>query len=128
MTGLGLFPQGYVGADIVKTVSRLLRRSVYESDDLRNQTFEAFKDAFIQECLTDKSTKNFYSQAGNSHTNEGLFIAGFQISGTGIAVGPPTDSAVLPAWRDTSTRVIIGSEWKFTSSWDVVNSSSLFVT
>jgi hypothetical protein len=35
---------------------------------------------------------------------------------------------VLPAWRDTMTHVIVGSEWNFTSSWDVIKESSLFVT
>ncbi|KAJ5804104.1 CAZyme family AA7 [Penicillium psychrosexuale] len=100
------FPQEYVGTDVVKTASRLLPRSVFQSDDLRNQTWAAYKDAITQ----------------------GLFIAGFHISGTGIAAEPPTDNAVLPAWRDALSHVIVGSEWNFTSSWDVVESSSRFVT
>ncbi|KAJ5980482.1 CAZyme family AA7 [Penicillium waksmanii] len=45
---VGAFPQEYVGADVVKTASRLLPRSVFQSDDLRNQTFESFKDAIIK--------------------------------------------------------------------------------
>ncbi|OJJ43548.1 hypothetical protein ASPZODRAFT_145903 [Penicilliopsis zonata CBS 506.65] len=100
------FPQEYVGTDLVKTASRLLPRKVFQSTELLKQTWEAYRDAVEQ----------------------GLFIAGFHISGTGIAVDPPTDNAVLPAWRDTLTHVIVGSEWNFTSSWDVVETLSLFVT
>ncbi|KAJ5278943.1 FAD linked oxidase N-terminal [Penicillium angulare] len=100
------FPQEYVGTDVVKTASRLLPRSVFQCDDLLNQTWVAYKDG----------------------VDKGLFIAGFHISGTGIAVEPPKDNSVLPAWRDTLTHVIFGSEWNFTSSWDVVKSRSLFVT
>ncbi|OQE42124.1 hypothetical protein PENCOP_c004G05671 [Penicillium coprophilum] len=100
------FPQEYVGTDVVKTSSRLLPRNVFQSDDLRNQTSAAYRDA----------------------VNKGLFIAGFHISGTGIAVEPPTDNAVLPAWRDALSHVIFGATWNFTSSWDVIKSTSLFVT
>lgn len=50
------------------------------------------------------------------------------MSGTGIAVKPPTDTSVLPAWRDALSHVILGSVWNATSSWDVIESSSLFVT
>ncbi|KAJ5957683.1 FAD linked oxidase N-terminal [Penicillium viridicatum] len=100
------FPQEFVGTDGVKTASRLLPRGVFQSDDLRNQTWAAYRDAVSQ----------------------GLFIAGFHMSGTGIAVQPPTDTSVLPAWRDALSHVIVGSQWNFTSSWDVIESSSLFVT
>ncbi|KAJ6002367.1 FAD linked oxidase N-terminal [Penicillium sp. IBT 35674x] len=100
------FPQEYVGTDVVKTASRLLPRSVFQSDTLRNKTWAAYKDA----------------------VDQGLFLAGFHVSGTGIAVDPPKDNSVLPAWRDTMTHVIVGSEWNFTSSWDVIKESSLFVT
>ncbi|KAK6592235.1 hypothetical protein QC760_008259 [Botrytis cinerea] len=89
------FPEEYVGTDIVKTASRLMPRSVFEDDDLRNQTFAAHKSAVEQ----------------------GFFIAGFHISGTGIAVDPPTDSAVLPAWRETIMHTIVGGEWEATSTW-----------
>ncbi|KAJ5373241.1 FAD linked oxidase N-terminal [Penicillium concentricum] len=100
------FPQEYVGTDVVKTASRLLPRNVFQSDDLRKQTWAAYRDA----------------------VNQGLFIAGFHIRGTGIAAKPPTDNSVLPAWRDALSHVIVGSQWNFTSSWDVVKSTSLFVT
>ncbi|KAJ5502342.1 FAD linked oxidase N-terminal [Penicillium fimorum] len=100
------FPQEFVGTDVVKTASRLLPRGVFQSDDLRNQTWAAYRDA----------------------VNKGLFIAGFHISGTGIAAKPPTDNSVLPAWRDALSHVIVGSQWNSTSSWDVVKSTSLFVT
>lgn len=63
-----------------------------------------------------------------SDLSQGLFLAGFHISGTGIAVEPPTDTSVLPAWRDALSHVIVGTEWNFTSPWDVVESSTLFVT
>lgn len=42
------FPEEYVGTDVVKTASRLLPRSVFQSDDLRNQTWAAYKDAVDQ--------------------------------------------------------------------------------
>jgi hypothetical protein len=47
---LPAFPQEYVGTDVVKTASRLLPRSVFQSDDLRNQTWAAYKDAVDQVC------------------------------------------------------------------------------
>lgn len=46
------FPQEFVGTDGVKTASRLLPRSVFQSDDLRNQTWAAYKDAISQVCLS----------------------------------------------------------------------------
>lgn len=73
-------------------------RSVFEDDSFRNRTYLAHKDAIEQ----------------------GLFIAGFHISGTGIAVDPPTDNAVLPAWRDTIMHTIAGSEWTCTSTWETI--------
>ncbi|PWY96757.1 FAD-binding domain-containing protein [Aspergillus sclerotioniger CBS 115572] len=100
------FPLEAGGSDVVKTDSRLLPRKVFRSQDLRHRNFLAQKDAI----------------------EKGLFIAGFHISGTGIAVEPPTDNAVLPAWRDALPHVIVGSEWNFTSSWGTVHNSSLFVT
>jgi FAD/FMN-containing dehydrogenase len=42
------FPQEYVGTDVVKTASRLMPRSVFQDDGLRNRTFEAHKDAIEQ--------------------------------------------------------------------------------
>lgn len=42
------FPQEYVGTDVVKTASRLLPRSVFQSDILRNKTLAAYKDAVEQ--------------------------------------------------------------------------------
>lgn len=45
------FPQEFVGTDGVKTASRLLPRSVFQSDDLRNQTWTAYRDAVSQVCL-----------------------------------------------------------------------------
>ncbi|PYH91117.1 oxidoreductase [Aspergillus ellipticus CBS 707.79] len=101
------FPLESVGSDVVKTASRLLPRSVFEAEELRNQTLLAHKDAIEK---------------------QGLFIAGFHITGTGLAIEPPTDNAVLPAWRDALAHVIVGSEWNFTSSWDTVYDWTLFVT
>jgi len=100
------FPQEAVGTDVVKTASRLMPRSVFQDDTLRNKTYAAHRDAIEQ----------------------GLFIAGFHISGTGIAVAPPTDSALLPAWRDTIMHTIVGQEWTFDSSWDTIKNATLFVT
>ncbi|KAI9651291.1 hypothetical protein NHQ30_001329 [Ciborinia camelliae] len=100
------FPEEYVGTDVVKTASRLMPRSVFGSDDLRNQTFQAHKSAIEQ----------------------GFFIAGFHISGTGTAVAPPTDAAVLPAWRSAIMHTIVGAEFTVTSTWDEIESASLSVT
>ena len=100
------FPQEYVGTDVVKTASRLMPRSVFQSDTLRNATFEAHK----------------------SGVEAGLFFAGFHISGTGIKVAPPTDAAILPAWRTTLMHTITGVEWTFTSDWATVETDSKFVT
>ncbi|RDW88457.1 FAD binding protein-1 [Coleophoma cylindrospora] len=85
----GAFPQEYVGGATVKTASRLMPRSLFEDESSRNATFLAHKQAIV----------------------EGFFIAGFHISGTGIAVTPPTDNAVLPAWRETLDHVIVGTSW-----------------
>ncbi|KAF7858038.1 hypothetical protein EAF04_009394 [Stromatinia cepivora] len=100
------FPEEYVGTDVVKTASRLMPRSVFADDDLRNQTFAAHKSAVEQ----------------------GFFIAGFHISGTGIAVEPPTDSAVLPAWRDAIMHTIVGGEFEATSSWAEIETVTYAVT
>lgn len=59
---------------------------------------------------------------------QGLFVAGFHVSGTGIAVKPPTDNAVLPAWRDALAHIIVGAEWNSTSSWETIKDVSLYVT
>ncbi|KAJ5490416.1 FAD linked oxidase N-terminal [Penicillium expansum] len=100
------FPQEYVGTDVVKTASRLLPRSVFQSDDLRNQTWAAYRDAVNQ----------IYPLLSPSYTAPALPLS------------PPTDTSVLPAWRDALSHVIVGTEWNFTSPWDVVESSTLFVT
>ncbi|CAK43437.1 restculine oxidase precursor [Aspergillus niger] len=100
------FPLETGGLDIYKLASRLLPRNVFENQDLRNRNFLAQKDA----------------------VDKGLFIMGFHISGKGSAVEPPTNIAVLPAWRDALSHVIVATEWDFTSSWETVYNSSLFVT
>ncbi|ESZ91317.1 FAD binding domain protein [Sclerotinia borealis F-4128] len=100
------FPEEYVGTDVVKTASRLMPRSVFIDDDLRNQTFAAHRAAVEQ----------------------GFFIAGFHVSGTGIAVDPPTDSAVLPAWRSTTMHVIVGVEFTASSTWAEIETASNSVT
>lgn len=43
------FPQEYVGTDVVKTASRLIPRSVFQDDDLRNQMFAALKDGIVEQ-------------------------------------------------------------------------------
>ncbi|KKK22284.1 FAD binding domain protein [Aspergillus ochraceoroseus] len=100
------FPQEYVGTALVKTASRLMPRSVFQNDTLRQSTYAAHKDAI----------------------ENGLFIAGFHVTGTGKAVTPPTDTSVLPAWRDTLAHVIVGIEWETDASWETVHNSSLYVT
>ncbi|QSZ31871.1 hypothetical protein DSL72_001440 [Monilinia vaccinii-corymbosi] len=100
------FPEEYVGGAVVKTASRLMPRSVFANDRLRNKTFAAHKSAIEQ----------------------GFFIAGFHISGKGIAVDPPTDSAVLPAWRTTTMHTIVGTVFNSNSTWAEVKAASYAVT
>lgn len=50
------FPQEYVGTDVVKTASRLLPRSVFQNDTLRNKTWAAYKDAVDQVSRTHLTT------------------------------------------------------------------------
>ncbi|GFF78934.1 6-hydroxy-D-nicotine oxidase [Aspergillus udagawae] len=100
------FPQEYVGTALVKTASRLMPRSVFQDDSLRSRTFLAHKDAI----------------------EKGLFVAGFHITGTGKAVTPPTDTSILPAWRDALAHVIVGTQWTSDASWETVKDKSLFVT
>ncbi|KAE8391210.1 hypothetical protein BDV23DRAFT_182731 [Aspergillus alliaceus] len=100
------FPQEFAGGAGVKTASRLIPRSVFQSDTLRQRTAAAHKDAIDND----------------------LFIAGFHISGTGKAVPAPTDTSVLPAWRDALAHVIVGIEWATDASWETIHDSSLFVT
>ncbi|GIK00952.1 hypothetical protein Aspvir_004982 [Aspergillus viridinutans] len=100
------FPQEYVGTALVKTASRLMPRSVFQDDSLRDRIFLAHQDAI----------------------EKGLFVAGFHITGTGKAVTPPTDTSVLPAWRDALAHVIVGTEWTSDASWETVKDKSLFVT
>lgn len=99
------FPQEYVGTDVVKTASRLMPRSVFTDASLRNQTFQAHKDAIAK----------------------GLFTAGFHMSGTGIAAKAPSN-AVLPAWRTAIGHIIVGNTWAFTSDWATIKTASEFVT
>ncbi|KAE8308541.1 hypothetical protein BDV41DRAFT_568109 [Aspergillus transmontanensis] len=100
------FPQEFAGGAAVKTASRLMPRSVFQDDTLRQRTFAAHKDAI----------------------EKGLFIAGFHISGTGIAVAPPNDTSVLPAWRGALAHVIVGIEWPNNATWETVYNASLAVT
>jgi hypothetical protein len=48
-----VFPPEDVGTDIVRTASRLMPRSVFRDENLRNQTFQAHKDAI-------ETVSNFY--------------------------------------------------------------------
>ncbi|KAF7631495.1 hypothetical protein AFLA_012352 [Aspergillus flavus NRRL3357] len=56
---------------------------------------------------------------------KGLFVAGFHISGTGIAVAPPNDTSVLPALL---AHVIVGIKWPNNATWETVRNASLAVT
>ncbi|KAL4861396.1 hypothetical protein BDV12DRAFT_208053 [Aspergillus spectabilis] len=100
------FPQEAVGTAMVKTASRLMPRSIFQDDDLRKRTYAAHRDAIDQ----------------------GLFVAGFHITGTGKAVTPPTDTSVLPAWRDALAHIVVGGQFTSDASWDTIESTSLFVT
>lgn len=57
-------------------------------------------------------------------------MSGFQLSGTGTAVEPPSLSAaaVLPAWRTTLLHIVMGGEWTFQSDWETVKNVSLSLT
>ncbi|KAL2840646.1 FAD binding domain protein, partial [Aspergillus pseudodeflectus] len=100
------FPQEAVGAAMVKTASRLMPRSVFQDDDLRQRTYAAHRDG----------------------VDNGLFFAGFHLTGTGKAVTPPTDNSVLPAWRDALAHIVVGGQFTSDASWDTIESTSLFVT
>ncbi|KAB8241573.1 hypothetical protein BDV35DRAFT_400819 [Aspergillus flavus] len=99
-------PKEYVGAAAVKTTSRLMPRSVFQDDTLRQRTYAAHKDAIEKGII-------------------GLFVAGFHISGTGIAVAPPNDTSVLPALL---AHVIVGIKWPNNATWETVRNASLAVT
>ncbi|OKL61707.1 hypothetical protein UA08_02339 [Talaromyces atroroseus] len=100
------FPQEYVGTDATKFGSRLIPRNVFQDEELRRELFIAHENAI----------------------DNGLYILGFQVSGKGIAIEPPTDNAVLPAWRNALAHILVGIEWNPASSWEVVYNSSLYVT
>ncbi|EED18850.1 conserved hypothetical protein [Talaromyces stipitatus ATCC 10500] len=102
------FPEEKVGQDVVKLASRLMPRSVIHDTTLRNQLVDAIQDAIAK----------------------GFFTSGVQLSGTGIAVEPPSTSAaaVLPAWRTTLTQTTVGGEWTFQSDWGTVKEVSLSLT
>ncbi|KAL4976919.1 FAD binding domain protein [Aspergillus desertorum] len=100
------FPQEYVGTALVKTASRLMPRSIFTNNTSRASLFDAHKDAI----------------------EKGLFIAGFHLSGTGIAMTPPTDNSVLPAWRDALAHVIVGIQWTSDADWATVYNASTAVT
>ncbi|KAL4746443.1 hypothetical protein BDW72DRAFT_210436 [Aspergillus terricola var. indicus] len=100
------FPQEYVGTALVKTASRLMPRDIFANDTSRASLFAAHKDAI----------------------EKGLFIAGFHLSGTGIAMTPPTDNSVLPAWRDALAHIIVGIQWTSDADWATVYNASTAVT
>ncbi|KAL4814967.1 hypothetical protein BDW67DRAFT_186262 [Aspergillus spinulosporus] len=100
------FPQEYVGTALVKTASRLMPRDIFTNETSRASLFAAHKDAI----------------------EKGLFIAGFHLSGTGIAMTPPTDNSVLPAWRDALAHIIVGIQWTSDADWATVYNASTAVT
>ncbi|KAL4900866.1 hypothetical protein BDW74DRAFT_188064 [Aspergillus multicolor] len=100
------FPQEYVGTALVKTASRLMPREILTDDTSRSSLFAAHKDAI----------------------EKGLFIAGFHVSGTGIAMTPPSDTSILPAWRNALAHVIVGVQWTSDADWATVYNASTAVT
>ncbi|KAL4878128.1 FAD binding domain protein [Aspergillus karnatakaensis] len=100
------FPAEAVGAAMVKTASRLMPRSVFQDDNLLQRVKDAHKDAIEQ----------------------GLFVASFHITGTGKDVTPPTDTSVLPAWRNALAHIIVGGQFTSDASWSEIEETSLFVT
>lgn len=60
--------------------------------------------------------------------HQGLLVIGLQLSGKGIAVVPPTDNAVLPAWRDTTTHLQYTARISPTADWATVQNQSYFVS
>ncbi|KAH8676858.1 FAD binding domain protein [Tricladium varicosporioides] len=100
------FPQERVGGATVKTASRLMPRYAIHDPILRERTFGAYKAA----------------------TERGYFVTGFHISGKGIAVTPPTDAAVLPAWRTALTHTIVGAGWAVNATIAEIKEKTLAVT
>jgi len=60
--------------------------------------------------------------------HQGLIVIGLQLSGKGVAVAPPTDNAVLPAWRDTVTHLQLVGRFSATADWATIKNETLFVT
>ncbi|PYH43024.1 FAD-binding oxidoreductase [Aspergillus saccharolyticus JOP 1030-1] len=100
------FPQEYMGAATTKIASRLLPRQAYHDDAVRQRNFLAHKDAVAN----------------------GFSIAGFHLTGKGRAVAPPTNNAVLPAWRETLTHAIVIGQWNSTADWKTVERTSSALT
>ncbi|KAL4954439.1 hypothetical protein BDW69DRAFT_205191 [Aspergillus filifer] len=100
------FPQEYVGTALVKTASRLMPRSVFTDDTSRESISAAHKDG----------------------VDKGLFFAGFHLSGTGIAMESPSDTSVLPAWRNALAHIIVGTQWTSDAPWSTIYDNSTFVT
>ncbi|KAL4942363.1 hypothetical protein BDV06DRAFT_211874 [Aspergillus oleicola] len=92
------FPQEYVGTALVKTASRLMPRSIFTNDASRESLFAAHKDGI----------------------EKGLFVAGFHVSGTGIAMTPPDDTSILPAWRTALAHIIVGTQWTSNAEGDLL--------
>ncbi|EED18847.1 conserved hypothetical protein [Talaromyces stipitatus ATCC 10500] len=101
------FPEETVGSDTTMISSRLMPRYVFENDTSRNQLFkDGFKNA----------------------VDNGILVIGLQLSGKGIAVDPPTDTAVLPAWRNTTTHLQFVGRFSATADWAIIQNQTLFVT
>ncbi|KAJ5111146.1 CAZyme family AA7 [Penicillium argentinense] len=97
------FPREYVGTDVGKTASRLLPRNVFQSDDLRDQTWAAYKDA-VEQCSSSPASTSAELASPSNHQQ------------------------IPPSTQHAMTHIIVGSEWYFTSTWDVVKSQTFFVT
>lgn len=87
------FPLGPWGSVALRTASRLIPRANWKDPAKFNATF-----AVIQSII-----------------EEGGYIVGFNIRGTGIRAPIPPDNAVNPAWRDALAHLIVGGIWTATT-------------
>jgi hypothetical protein len=96
------FPLGPWGATTVRTASRLIPRDNWQNLVKLNATVAA-----IQGII-----------------EEGGYIVGFNIRGTGIRAPSPPDNAVNPAWRDALAHLIVAGIWTQTTDEVTIKATS----
>ncbi|KAB8077598.1 hypothetical protein BDV29DRAFT_153465 [Aspergillus leporis] len=103
---------------------------LYQDTSVQAATYDiAFPQEYVGTALVKNGTLREHTYAAHKDEIENcLFIAGFHLTGTGKAVPPPEDNAVLPAWRDALVHVIVGNGWSSDANWETIHNSSLYAT